>query len=263
MKNYFDSTDVINLINDLKLDIKELWCYVKELAARTPVNIGNGIGIFKQLYRNKYEFKSIIPGNNITITDNGNDITISATGGGNQFTCEDVDNCLGISVSGDPNLVLNQQGNFISVGSTFDCSDLNNCSTDNLPEGVSNLYFTSPRAITALTGQNISIFNNDAGYITSNYISSISDTSTIDLTVSGSNLSADFIGNTSNVPEGSNLYFTEPRVRNTILTSLNTGLSGTISATDSVLIAFGKLQNQITNIDTSSPGADLYLFYNY
>lgn len=38
--------------------------------------------------------------------------------------------------------------------------------TDDIGEGVSNLYFTDQRAIDALTGQNISIFNNDAGYLT-------------------------------------------------------------------------------------------------
>jgi trimeric autotransporter adhesin len=37
--------------------------------------------------------------------------------------------------------------------------------TTNVTEG-SNLYFTNPRAVTALTGQNISIFTNDAGYTT-------------------------------------------------------------------------------------------------
>jgi len=39
-------------------------------------------------------------------------------------------------------------------------------STSNLAEG-SNLYFTNGRAVSALTGQNISIFNNNAGYLTS------------------------------------------------------------------------------------------------
>ena len=38
--------------------------------------------------------------------------------------------------------------------------------TDALAEGVNNLYFTSARAITALTGQNISIFANNVGYLT-------------------------------------------------------------------------------------------------
>lgn len=38
--------------------------------------------------------------------------------------------------------------------------------TSLVPENT-NLYFTDARAISALTGQNISIFNNDSGYITS------------------------------------------------------------------------------------------------
>ena len=38
--------------------------------------------------------------------------------------------------------------------------------TSGLAEG-SNLYFTNARAVSALTGQNISLFTNDAGYLTS------------------------------------------------------------------------------------------------
>lgn len=37
------------------------------------------------------------------------------------------------------------------------------------------------------------------------------------------------------------------KVRNTVLTGLNTALTGTIAATDTVLEAFGKLQNQISS----------------
>jgi hypothetical protein len=59
-------------------------------------------------------------------------------------------------------------------------------STSNIAEG-SNFYFTNARAVAAVTGQNVSLFNNDAGYLTS-----------VDLT-------------TSNVVEGSNLYFTNIR----------------------------------------------------
>ncbi len=46
-------------------------------------------------------------------------------------------------------------------------TDLSGFDTDDLSEGTSNLYFTDARAITALTGQNISIFTNDSGYLTS------------------------------------------------------------------------------------------------
>ena len=79
--------------------------------------------------------------------------------------CQKVYDCLGISESGSDNKFLNEQGDFISI-SRFTCSDLNTCSTSNLQEG-SRLYFTDNRAISALTGQNISLFTNNVGYLTS------------------------------------------------------------------------------------------------
>ncbi len=50
----------------------------------------------------------------------------------------------------------------------------------------------------------------------SGFITAVSDTVTIDLTVTGTTLSADFIGSTSNVPEGSNLYFTDERAQDAV-----------------------------------------------
>lgn len=52
---------------------------------------------------------------------------------------------------------------------------------------------------------------------------------------------------TTGVPEGSNLYFTEARVRNTVLTGLSLASSAVITSADSVLTAFGKLQAQTTD----------------
>jgi len=51
---------------------------------------------------------------------------------------------------------------------------------------------------------------------------------------------------TAAVPENGAIYFTEPRVRATVLTGLNLSGGGTIAATDSILQAFGKVQNQIS-----------------
>lgn len=58
---------------------------------------------------------------------------------------------------------------------------------------------------------------------------------------------------TSNINEGTRLYFTDDRVRATSLTGLSTATGGVISATDTVLGSLGKLQNQITNSGSSSP----------
>lgn len=56
---------------------------------------------------------------------------------------------------------------------------------------------------------------------------------------------------TTNLAEGTNEYFTAARVRAVLLTGLSLATNAVISATDSVLIAFGKLQSQITaNLST-------------
>ena len=48
--------------------------------------------------------------------------------------------------------------------------------------------------------------------------------------------------NTAAVTESTNLYFTEARVRSTVLTGINTGSGGTVTETDTVLSAIGKLE---------------------
>lgn len=55
-------------------------------------------------------------------------------------------------------------------------------------------------------------------------------------------------GSTDAVVEGStNLYFTESRVRATVLTGLSLATNAAITAADSVLSAFGKLQKQLSD----------------
>lgn len=63
-------------------------------------------------------------------------------------------------------------------------------------------------------------------------------------------------GSTDAVTEGAtNLYFTEARVRSSILTGLSTATNAVIAAGDSVLSALGKLQKQFTDhfANTSNP----------
>lgn len=58
-------------------------------------------------------------------------------------------------------------------------------------------------------------------------------------------------GTTDSVVEGTtNLYHTAARVRTTLLTGLSTVTSGTITAADTVLSAFGKLQASLTSLTT-------------
>lgn len=56
---------------------------------------------------------------------------------------------------------------------------------------------------------------------------------------------------TSNISEGSNLYFTTARVLATVLSGLSLATGGAIVSTDSILVAFGKIQKQIDDLTTS------------
>lgn len=123
--------------------------------------------------------------------------------------------------------------------------------TDSLDEGTTNLYFTNLRVYNKIkaalvAGSNVSFTYNDTNQ-------------TITIAASGNVLSVNgqtgaVVLGTDNINEGAtNLYFTAARVRDAVLTGLSTATNAIISATDSVLSAFGKLQAQITaNLSTLS-----------
>jgi hypothetical protein len=145
-------------------------------------------------------------------------------------------------------------------------------STTNLAEGT-NLYFTNTRVYTKvkatlLAGSNTSITFDDALQTITiasqgNVQSVNTKTGAVVLTTTdiseGTNLyytqarfnSAFTAKSTSDLSEGTNQYFTAARVRAVVLTGLSLVTNAVISATDSVLVAFGKLQAQITaNLST-------------
>jgi hypothetical protein len=158
-------------------------------------------------------------------------------------------------------------------------------STTNLAEGT-NLYFTNTRVYTKvkatlLAGSNTSITFDDALQTITiasqgNVQSVNTKTGAVVLTTTdiseGTNLyytqarfnSAFTAKSTSDLSEGTNEYFTAARVRAVVLTGLSLATNAVISATDTVLSAFGKLQAQITanlstltshTSDTSNPHA--------
>ena len=145
-------------------------------------------------------------------------------------------------------------------------------STTNLAEGT-NLYFTNTRVYTKvkatlLAGSNTSITFDDALQTITiasqgNVQSVNTKTGAVVLTTSdiseGTNLyytqarfnSAFTAKSTTDLSEGTNEYFTAARVRVVVLTGLSLATNAVISATDTVLSAFGKLQAQITaNLST-------------
>jgi hypothetical protein len=114
--------------------------------------------------------------------------------------------------------------------------------TTNLAEGT-NLYFTNTRVYTKvkaslIAGSNTSITFNDA--LQTITIASQGNVQSVN-TKTGA-----VVLTTTDINEGTNEYFTAARVRAVVLTGLSLVTNAVISATDSVLIAFGKLQAQIT-----------------
>jgi len=62
---------------------------------------------------------------------------------------------------------LNSSGNFEGFTPPW-IEDISSFTTDDLSEGASNLYFTDARALAAVNGENVSIFNNDVPYLVNN-----------------------------------------------------------------------------------------------
>lgn len=60
----------------------------------------------------------------------------------------------------------------------------------------------------------------------------------------------------TNLTEGTNLFFTTSRVLNTLLAGVSLATNAAITASDSVLSAFGKLQAQITGLSSSKLDAN-------
>jgi len=120
-------------------------------------------------------------------------------------------------------------------------------STTNLAEGT-NLYFTNTRVYTKvkaslLAGSNTSITFDDV--LQTITIASQGNVQSVN-TKTGA-----VVLTTTDISEGTNQYFTAARVRAVVLTGLSLATNAVISATDTVLSAFGKLQAQITaNLST-------------
>lgn len=165
-------------------------------------------------------------------------------------------------------------------------------STDALPEGSTNLYFTAARAQAANTDKvplsSVGAASGVAPLGSDSKIASAYLPSYVDDVLEYSNLAAfpatgetgkiyialdtnreyrwsgsTYIqlvaspGTTDNVPEGTtNLYFTAARVLNTVLAGLSLATGTAVVSTDSILVAIGKLQAQSTAQDTAIAGKE-------
>lgn len=74
----------------------------------------------------------------------------------------------------------------------------------------------------------------------------------------GDTLPAAVLPTTDGITEGTtNLFFTEPRVRATPMTGLSTATGTAVVATDTLLVAVGKLQAQTTNRAVKGANSDI------
>jgi len=138
---------------------------------------------------------------------------------------------------------VTKRTNLVNIGQRV----LEASSTTNLAEGT-NLYFTNTRVYTKAkaafkAGSNTSITFDDA--LQTITIASQGNVQSVN-TKTGA-----VVLTTTDISEGTNEYFTAARVRAVVLTGISLVTNAVISATDSVLVAFGKLQAQITaNLST-------------
>jgi hypothetical protein len=165
-------------------------------------------------------------------------------------------------------ITINSTGNVFSVNGRTGAVSLN---TDDINEGSANLYHTNERVddrVAALlqAGSNVSLVYNDS--LNTITINSTGNVRSVNGQVGDIILNTDNIAegstnvyytvsrvnqwittkSTTDLAEGTNRYFTEGRVLISILAGL-TGQSNTvITASDSILVAFGKLQTQHTTL---------------
>tara|TARA_R110002020_G_scaffold67411_1_gene177006 strand:- start:1461 stop:2663 length:1203 start_codon:yes stop_codon:yes gene_type:complete len=95
LKGYINAGSAVIIRDNVQLSQADSLAYVTSPHAtpgeiNTASNVGGGSGVFKQKTGVDLEFKSLVAGTNITLTNNTNDITIAAAGGGETNTASNV-----------------------------------------------------------------------------------------------------------------------------------------------------------------------------
>jgi len=183
-------------------------------------------------------------------------------GTGVSFAINDLAETITISALGDVRSVNTKTG-FVSLN------------TDDIPEGITNKYISNERiddrvADFLKAGANVTL-NYDDGLNTLT-ISSTGNVRSVNTLTGDVILTTDNVNQgvsnfyytevkfdaslatktTTNLAEGTNQYFTQARVRTTLLTGFASGSDTQVETTDTVLQGLGKLQTQVTSAKNST-----------
>ena len=146
--------------------------------ALSGTNVGNGEGVFKNINpSNVINFKTLVAGNNVSLTSNGNEIEISATGSGGTSSTGTTITQFPMGVSSSEVITTGEKGAYIigysgiitgwtmitdqSTSMVLDVWKANN----SIPTVANSIFGTKPALsssrINSVTGLNIPVSAND------------------------------------------------------------------------------------------------------
>ena len=194
-------------------------------------------------------FKSLISGlgsvyvpNGTTLTINGTTLNLTTNRSWSVGTVTSVNMSVptGLTISGNPitnagTLALGLASGY-SIPTTANQANWNTAYNDSITSA----------SVSGTSTKTLTLNQQDGGIIQASWSDLNTDAVTSVFGRTGAVIATNGDYTTSQVTEATNLYFTGDRVRATLLTGLNLVGGGTIAATDSILQAFGKTQNQIS-----------------
>jgi hypothetical protein len=256
---------------------------VSSLSNHTTDNLSEGSNLYYTAARAKAEAADLLVNSNqtnIVITKDGsNNLTITAENGVADSTTDDLaegltrlyftDSRARQAISGGTGISYDNTTGVVSVNNTIATKTyadnaatnaINSLDTDAVEEGSSNLYFTNGRARNAISGGSAISYNPADGIInvTSNTFDSYGAASTAEGNAQSYTDNAINSLTTSDIEEGSNLYFTDERAQDAVGNNVGNGLSyndstGAISVDTSVIANKSYVDTKVADLVDSAP----------
>ena len=256
---------------------------VSSLANHTTSDLSEGSNLYYTAARAKAEAADLLVNSNqtnIVITKDGsNNLTITAENGVADSTTDDLaegmtrlyftESRARQAISGGTGISYDNTTGVISVNNTIATKTyadnaatnaINSLDTDAIEEGSSNLYFTNGRARNAVSAGTGITYNAADGIInvTPNTYDPYGAASNAEGNAQSYTDNAINALTTSDIEEGSNLYFTDERAQDAIGNNLGNGLSyndstGAISVDTSVIANKSYVDTKVADLVDSAP----------